>query len=103
MSWESFPLRVSARSFLQVNRATAARIYSDVAAELAQLASQIPGRVRGAYSMCTAVWAGWGSPCYRAFPAASFSDWVEESAIADAKAAAERMNASAQTCFGRRR
>lgn len=94
------PLRVSARSFLQVNRATAARIYSDVASELAQLASHIPGQgPRRILDVYCGV-GGLGLTVLSRIPASQLFglEW-SESAIADAKAAAERMNASAQTCF----
>lgn len=94
------PLRVSARSFLQVNRATAARIYSDVACELAQLASRIrrqgPLRILDVY--CGV--GGLGLTVLSRLPGSQLFglEW-SESAIADAQAAAERMGMSAQTCF----
>lgn len=101
--WEDIggvPLRVSARSFLQVNRATATRIYADVATELAAaLATDTPMTAPRILDVYCGV-GGLGLTLLSRIPGSTLLglEWGE-SAIADARASAERLGVSPRVEF----
>lgn len=96
----SIPLRVSARSFLQVNRATAARIYDDVATDLA---TQVAGHSASPSLSILDVYCGVGGlglTLLSRIPRSTLLglEW-SDSAIADAQASAARLGVSQRADF----
>lgn len=97
------PLRISARSFFQVNRATAARIYSDVCKHVRSLL--LPGQAQPVAAPLRIVdlysgVGGLGLTVLRGLPGSSLLgvEW-SASASADAQASAARLGLSHQADF----